>query len=175
MRILIIANAENDTDELNELDQKEKKKGCCPDMSPFVLMIALSVHSIFEGLALGISTEESEVINMAIAIFAHKAAASLSLGISCVKAFPEDFTTVRWLLFIFAIATPLGVGIGMILANLGSIYDIIFSSLAAGTFVYIGCSEIIIEEFSIPRDKWLKLLFFIIGATFISMLWFIEN
>ena len=118
-------------------------------MTPFILMIALSVHSIFEGLALGLSKNESEVLNMAIAIIAHKGAAGLSLGISLIKTFPNDHTLIRLLVLVFSVATPIGVGLGMILANAGDIYEIIFSSLAAGTFVYIGCSEVIVEEFSL--------------------------
>ena len=44
----------------------------------------------------------------------------------------------------------MGVFLGMIVANAGEVYDVIFSSLAAGTFVYIAASEIIVGEFSIP-------------------------
>lgn len=42
-----------------ELDHDHKKKGCCKDcnFTPFVLMIALSFHSIFEGLALGLNLD----------------------------------------------------------------------------------------------------------------------
>ena len=36
-----------------DLLKKETKSSCC-NMTPFVLMIALSVHAIFEGLALGL-------------------------------------------------------------------------------------------------------------------------
>lgn len=119
-------------------------------MTPFVLMIALSVHSIFEGIALGLGKTEAAVMNMVIAILVHKGAAGSSLGISLVKAFPDNFKLCRQCVFIFAIATPLGVLIGMIVANAGEVYDVIFSSLAAGTFVYIAASEIIVGEFSIP-------------------------
>jgi len=48
------------------------------------------------------------------------------------------------MVFMFAIATPLGVGIGMALADAGDLVDIIFSSLAAGSFVYIACSEVVV-------------------------------
>jgi len=36
----------------------KKKSSCCPNMTPFILMIALSVHSVFEGLALGLQLNE---------------------------------------------------------------------------------------------------------------------
>ena len=143
-------------------------------MTPFVLMIALSVHSVFEGLALGISDQESDVLNMALAILIHKGAASSSLGISLVKTFPDDFKLCRWLVFTFSCATPLGVILGIILAGQGTIYGIIFSSLAAGTFVYIGCSEVVVEEFSMEGLRFVKLLFFLLGATIITCLWFLE-
>ena len=143
-------------------------------MTPFVLMIALSVHSIFEGLALGLATTEGGVVNMVIAICIHKSAASLSLGISLVKTFPNDFKLCRWLVFTFSCATPFGVGIGMLVANAGDIYSVIFSSIAAGSFVYIGCNEVVVEEFSAEGGRWWKLLAFLIGAAIITSLWFLS-
>ena len=143
-------------------------------MTPFILMLALSVHSIFEGLAVGLAQSEAAVLNMAIAIVIHKSAAGLSLGISLVKTFPDDFKLCRWCVLIFSFATPLGVGIGMIVANAGDIYNIIFSSIAGGSFLYISCTEVIVEEFSIPGNRWWKLLAFLLGAAVIIMLWFIE-
>ena len=79
----------------------KKKTSCCPNMTPFILMIALSVHSVFEGLALGLATTEASVVNMLIAICIHKGAASSSLGISLVKTFPNDFSLCRKLITVF--------------------------------------------------------------------------
>ena len=143
-------------------------------MTPFILMIALSVHSVFEGLALGLQLNEAQVINIVIAILVHKGAAGSSLGISLVKTFPTNFRLCRQMIVIFSLATPLGVLIGMAIANAGDIYDIIFSSIAAGSFVYIACSEVIVEEFSIPGNRWLKLLAFLVGAAIITCLWFLD-
>ena len=143
-------------------------------MTPFVLMIALSVHSIFEGLALGLAMDEASVINMVIAICIHKGAASSSLGISLVKTFPDNFRLCRQLVCVFSAATPLGVTIGMLVAGAGDIYTVIFSSIAAGSFVYIACSEVVVEEFSIPGNRYWKLLAFLLGATVITLLWFLD-
>ena len=104
----------------------------------------------------------------------HKGAAGSSLGISLVKTFPDNFKLCRWLIFTFSLATPLGVGIGMAVANAGDIYEVVFSSLAAGSFVYIACSEVIVEEFSIPGNRYWKLLAFLLGATIITLLWFLD-
>jgi len=143
-------------------------------MTPFILMIALSVHSIFEGLALGLTTNEKELINLVIAILVHKGAAGCSLGISLVKTFPDDLVLCRQLVTVFALATPIGVGIGMAVATAGEVYEVIFNSIAAGSFLYIACSEVIVEEFSIPGNRYWKLLAFLIGAALITLLWFLD-
>ena len=159
----------------SENEEDEGKKSCCPNMSPYLLMLALSVHSVFEGLALGLAKTETSCMNMTIAILAHKGTAALSLGISLVKAFPNEMGFIRWLITIFNIATPLGVVIGMIVSNAGDIYCVVFSSIAAGTFLYIACTEIIVQEFAVGDQRWWKLLFYMIGATFITCLWFVEK
>ena len=144
-------------------------------MTPFILMLALSVHSIFEGLALGMGKDMTSTVDMVIAICIHKGAAGTSLGISLVKTFPDNFRLCRQMILIFALATPIGVGIGMAVVNAGDIYNVVFSSLAAGSFLYIACSEVIIEEFSIPGNRYWKLLAFFLGATTITLLWFLDS
>jgi len=52
--------------------------------------------------------------------------------------------------------------------------EIVFSSLAGGTFVYIACSEVIVEEFSVNEYKWIKMIVFILGAGLITSLHFLE-
>ena len=144
-------------------------------MTPYVLMIALSTHSMFEGLACGLATSESSLLNIILAIGIHKGAAGSSLGISLVKTFPHDFKLCRWLVFVFAMASPLGIAIGMLILNSGPVVEVVFNSLAAGSFLYIACSEIIVEEFSISGYRFIKLLFLLFGASIITCLWFIDD
>jgi len=61
----------------------------------------------------------------------------------------------------------------MILSG-GDIMDIVCNCLAAGSFVYIAASEVIVEEFTIPGDRCWKLLFYLLGVLIIFSLWFIE-
>lgn len=119
-------------------------------MTPFVLMIGLGVHATFEGLSLGMSGDFDSTLIFATAIFLHKGAAGMSLGISMQKTFPFQDNFVISLLFIFSLFTPVGVVLGWALQSGSEMTEIIFSSLAAGTFLYISCSEVIVEEFSIP-------------------------
>ena len=136
-------------------------------------MIALSVHSLFEGIAVGITHSIEDVWTLLLAIALHKGAAACSLGISLVKTFPDDFALCRWLVFTFALATPLGIIIGMNIPD-SPVMDVVFNSLAAGTFLYIACSEVIVEEFTIPGGRCYKFLFYLIGIAIIFSLWFLE-
>ena len=119
-------------------------------MTPYVLLIGLGVHSLFEGIALGIKNEMREVLLLTIAIVMHKGAAGMALGTSMAKAFPDRDNHVVFLLFLFAIFTPIGVLMGWAFSSSSEIVEIVFNCFAAGTFVYIACSEVIVEEFSAP-------------------------
>ena len=137
-------------------------------------MIALSVHSFFEGFALGLAREFATAFSIFLAILIHKGIAGMSLGISLVRTFPDDLALCKWLVFSFAISSPIGIALGMALANTDDIIEVIFSSLAAGTFVYIGCSEVVVNEFSVPGLRVVKLLAYLVGALIIILLWFAE-
>jgi len=105
----------------------------------------------------------------------HKGAAGMSLGISMAKVFPNRNNFIFSLLFMFSLFTPIGVIFGMSIQNSNNpMIEIVFNCLAGGTFLYIACSEVIIEEFSQPDNKFLKLMFFIVGIAVISSLLFLE-
>lgn len=50
-----------------------------------------------------------------------------------------------------------GLGIGIAISEVaGQLADAIMVALAAGTFIYVGATEVIAEEFESPHDKWKK-------------------
>lgn len=155
------------------MEAPKKKKKC--NFTPFMLMVALSVHATFEGIALGLQPSFVMTMDIVIAILVHKGAAASALGISLVKNFPNDFTMVRQLIFLFAMATPMGVVIGMLCSNAGESVDVIMSSLAGGTFIYIGCTEIIVHEFSKRDNKIWKIIAYLCGAALITSLCFMKG
>lgn len=110
-----------------------------------------------------------------IAITLHKYAEAMSLSIALQRAFKDNTRIIFWLMFIFAFATPIGVALGVALSNAPEIITITFTSLAGGTFLYISCTEVITEEFSLPGGRWLKLLAFLVGAGIITCLWFLDK
>ena len=46
----------------------------------------------------------------------------------------------------------------------------IFKAISAGTFVYISCGEIIVEEFAISKNKGYKFFFYCLGIFFITII-----
>lgn len=115
------------------------------------------------------------VLLLTIAIVMHKGAAGMALGTSMVKAFPDSDNHVLLLLFLFALFTPIGVLIGWAVSESSPLVEIIFNCFAGGTFIYIACSEVIIEEFSAPENKYLKFFVYILGIAFIACLGLIEG
>jgi zinc transporter ZupT len=86
---------------------KELKQGS--ELTPYILLIALSFHGLFEGIALGLSKDTQSTISLMIAILAHKWAESLTLGLSFTKAETKKSTFMK-MIFIFASFTPIGIG-----------------------------------------------------------------
>jgi solute carrier family 39 (zinc transporter), member 1/2/3 len=135
-------------------------------------MVALSIHSFFEGLALGLCTTFASTFSIFIAILIHKGIAGMSMGISLLKA--NDLKWMQCMCFIFAISSPIGIVLGMMIKGCSDIIQIIFTSIAAGSFVYIGCSEVVVQEFSKEGDKKKKVFVYLLGATIILLVGFCQ-
>lgn len=102
--------------------------------------VMLSVHAFLMGAALGLSASFSVAIVILFAIVAHKWAESFSLAVQINKSFFSD--KVNLLLFLgFSLMTPAGILLGASAHTVLSSHPLlapIFSSLAAGTFLYLG-------------------------------------
>ena len=68
-----------------EDDDEEHEPEKC-NMTPFILMVALSVHAIFEGIALGLLPGIRESMNLMISIVIHKFAEGMSISIAMQKS-----------------------------------------------------------------------------------------
>ena len=72
---------ENKKSLINELRKSVSKENFKPksNLTPFLLLIALSLHGFFEGVALGIQKDSQDVMFLAIAILSHKWAEAFTL------------------------------------------------------------------------------------------------
>ena len=153
----------------SEQEKADITRSCMQAITPFVLMLALGVHSMFEGIALGLMTSTNQAVNLMISIIIHKVAETISISIALNKSFKE-FNTVIKFIILYAFITPLGTTVGILLGNTSEMVYLVFMSLACGTFFYVSCSELIVEEFSLPGNRWLKLLAFSTAAVIMGLL-----
>jgi zinc transporter 1/2/3 len=161
---------EHEHDEHDHSHEHGKKVG----ITPYILLLALGFHGFFEGMALGIQGEVRDTLFLALAIAAHKWAASLTLGISIIKS-GIKLKQLFIMISIFALIGPVGIAFGMILkATANDIVEAIFLAISVGTFLYIACSEVLVEEFEHPENKYIKFCAFMIGGIFTAGLSLIE-
>ncbi len=138
---------------------------------PILLALFLSIHSLIAGVALGVEATLAEFMIIAIAIIAHKGAASFALAINLKQ---HDFCHYHMvqLIIIFTLMTPLGILAGTGLAsflssNPGHIIEGVFNAIAAGTFIYIATlNNINLSE----RPSWRQASFFALGIATMALL-----
>lgn len=137
-----------------------------------ILVIAIGFHAFFEGIAFGLLVEIEQVWQLAVGIIIHKSAAAISLG----GAFANSGYTFKQIcLFIglFSILAPIGIVIGMQIAETSKLLDTIMLSISGGTFIYVACSEIIVHEFDRKGNRCAKLFLVFLGGAVITSLWFL--
>ncbi len=166
----------NNNDKINEEEKNDKEKEKEKEkntLTPYVLLMALSLHGIFEGIALGVLNSNSECIVLFIAIIAHKWAESFALGISFYNAGIQNKIFIE-MLTIFTFFTPVGILMGMYFSKSGLLIEGIMLSISSGTFIYVSTSEVIVEEFSSKGSKYLKFFFYIMGGLLTVLLNILE-
>ena len=152
-----------------ELKILQKKK-----LSGFIMLLALSIHGLFECLALGIQTDSKNTLFLFIALMIHKWAEAFSLGIFFVQAKLAKKNYYLLIVF-FAIIGPIGVFLGILLSKTASEFiEGVFLCISTGTFLYVACSEVIVEEFSTPDKRYLKYFLYFMGTLFAAGLTIFE-
>ncbi|XP_052007030.1 zinc transporter ZIP1 [Xyrauchen texanus] len=142
----------------------------------FMLFLSLSLHSVFEGLAIGLQTTDTKVLEICIAIVVHKSIIVFSLSVKLVQSAVKPIW-VGLYITVFAVMSPLGIGIGIIVIEAelksGALIQAVLEGLAAGTFIYITFLEILPHELNSPERPLLKVLFILCGFSVMASLSFL--
>ena len=114
----------------------------------FVIIIAFSAHSVFDGITVAVQNTSSQIFTMLFAILMHKLVVAFAVGL---QLFDETasltFTAIH--MFLFSVMSPLGVLIVMFAqgGDVGnedsSLTLIMLSAVATGTILYIVFFEIL--------------------------------
>mmetsp|Transcript_59172 Transcript_59172/g.173086 ORF Transcript_59172/g.173086 Transcript_59172/m.173086 type:complete len:365 (+) Transcript_59172:39-1133(+) len=108
------------------------------------LFVALSFHSVMEGLGVGTSKKMSVLASISTAILAHKALAAFALGNALRQS--GQFSPMRLAVMatIFSAGTPCGIALGMyFLHSSDGVVVAACTAVAAGTFCQVAMMEII--------------------------------
>ncbi|KAL2088319.1 hypothetical protein ACEWY4_015218 [Coilia grayii] len=141
----------------------------------FILFFSLSLHSVFEGLAIGLQATESKVLEVCIAILVHKSIIVFSLSVKLVQSAVPPLWIAAYVL-VFALMSPLGIAVGICVMEAqlasGALVQAVLEGLAAGTFVYITFLEILPHELNSPERQLPKVFFILIGFSVMAGLCF---
>ncbi|CAB3245917.1 unnamed protein product [Arctia plantaginis] len=111
-----------------------------------LIVLALSIHELFEGLAVGLESSVANVWYMFGAVSAHKYIIGFCIGVELVAA-----GTKRWLsivyVFTYSFMSALGIAIGILMvggagAAEAGIYSVILQGIACGTLMYVVFFEV---------------------------------
>ncbi|OCU01583.1 zinc transporter ZIP1 [Xenopus laevis] len=138
-----------------------------------ILFLSLSIHSVFEGLAIGLQSNYSSALQIAIAVLIHKGVIVFSLSLKLTQSKIKPL----WLLvyvITFTLMSPIGITIGIIVTlkktTIITVVQAILEGIASGTFVYVTFLEILPQELNTEEKPLLKLLFVILGFTAMAVI-----
>jgi len=132
-----------------------------------LLLLALSFHSVFEGLALGLQETSRKFNSIFIAVILHKAVIAFSLGMNIAQSeFSDVANTV--IVLVFSLASPLGVITGICMfgltKNLAQVaVSSVLQGFAGGTFLYITFFEVLPHELNVAKNRLWKCFFVFLG------------
>jgi len=124
-------------------------------MRSLLLLLAMSTHSFFEGIALGAQEKNyGQFLRLLISIMLHEVLCAFAYGLSLSRR--RSRISTFWAIFsslILASSIPLGM---ILMSALGALSDqttslvvrFVLEGLAAGIFIYVACMEMLAHEFS---------------------------
>eukprot|EP00210_Caulerpa_lentillifera_P001194 g1150.t1 len=153
-----------------EIDNGGQQEPRVSFLTALFLGLALSLHSVLEGLALGAQQTINASKDVLLAIAAHKGLAAYALGASLVdsKTTGTKFFRVAGL---FSLASPVGILIGYGLSEVSNGTGAAsLSALASGTFLYVAMMEVIPNELHDGENITSKLIVMFLGFGAMSTL-----
>ncbi|XP_005873359.1 PREDICTED: zinc transporter ZIP2 [Myotis brandtii] len=139
-----------------------------------ILLLSLSFHSVFEGLAVGLQTTVPTTVQLCLAVLAHKGPVVFSVGLRLVQI----GTAPRWAMFCilsFALMSPLGIALGLAVptgdSEVGhSLAKAVLEGVSAGAFLYVTFLDILPRELAAPEAPMLKWACVTVGFAFMALI-----
>lgn len=140
-----------------------------------LLILALSTHTLFEGVAVGLQTDAQNLINFFLGVLVHECFIAFAVGVSLAKQTIKRRISVL-LGVMFSLTVPVGMVIGMAIGHtsgfVAAVSSAILQAFAAGTFIYVIFLEVLPPEISNTERRLLRFFFLMLGFGIILALEF---
>ncbi|KAK7087584.1 protein zntC-like [Littorina saxatilis] len=170
----IVANGEagtNCTVGVNLRESISDATACVTQMPvarALLLLVALSFHTVFDGLAVGLQSTDFNIWEILLPVCIHKALVAFSLGLKMAASCPLTSRRPQLFMLLFSFVSPIGVAIGMgvtsgqMHAHAQLLVSSILQALATGTFLYVTFFEILAPHFGslyeLDARAWVEVL-----------------
>lgn len=141
----------------------------------FVLLLAISIHTVFEGLAIGLQDSTTGLITLFTAIMVHKTIIAFSLGLQFAENLKQKSKAILFMT-IFSVLSPIGIAIGTAVSSgsggeslAAAIVEGVLQCIATGTLLYVSFFEVLMGEIGNDHSL-LKVLLIIIGYAVMTLL-----
>lgn len=143
-----------------------------------LLVAALSLHSVLEGVAIGLQPTVDSVVQISLAVMLHKAVIAFSLGLNLVQS-ALSITAILQSCLVFCSTSPIGIGLGMLVDELNNSPESALingglQGLACGTFIYVTFFEVLPRELSNGINRLPKVLAVLIGFSAVCGVLFLD-
>ena len=139
-----------------EIRRTQSEKKILASLRSFLVVVALSIHSLFEGMAIGLEETDAGVWKLLLAVSIHAVPIVFCMGTDMISSGVKKMRIIVYMI-ILSINTPIGILIGILVtahmetASGQHILVIgVLQGLAAGTLLYITFFEVL------ARDKLTK-------------------
>ena len=138
-----------------------------------LLLAALSCHSLFEGVALGLQRSLPGLVNLFLGVLLHECLVAFAIGVSLAQQSLRRGLVVK-LGVTFSLMIPVGMLLGVALGELhgtwAQVLAVVVQALAAGTFVYVIFLEVLPAELNARDHQLWRLVFLFFGFVVILCL-----
>jgi len=147
----------------------------------FFIVLAISLHAVFEGMAMGLGVNASQIWYLCFAIATHKFIIAFCVGLQMATSNMKRLLIILYV-STFSLMTPLGIGIGIALTSVSvegsgtrTVEVAVLHGLAAGTLVYVVFFEILEKERSKKSNGLLQVSFISLGFVVMILVSLLEG
>lgn len=135
-----------------------------------LLVFALSFHSIFDGLAIGLQDDVPSLIQLSFAILVHKLPIAFVVGLD-VYSKTNSIKIVTYHMFPFSLMSPIGILIASAAFMIDDKIISILTALSTGSLIYITFFEILLrEKMESKLSGFLQFVSVLIGFLFMGII-----